>query len=116
MPSEDQAARGVAVQAVRKRWLTRQPEAQGVKIVLEARSAFRTGMNRDAGRLVENEHHPVAIDEPRCRFFRGHGRKWYAAKGRVRIGRPWEVFSVGGGRGEEGEVRLHAPLVRRRGP
>ena len=86
MPPEHQAARGVAVEAVRERRLARQAEAQGVKIVLEARAAFRTGVNSDAGGFVEHEHHPVSVEQPRCRFFRRHGEKWYANIGCARIG------------------------------
>ena len=87
MPSEHQTARGVAVEPMRKRGPARQAEAQGVKIILEARAAFRPGMNGDAGGLIENEHQPVAIEEPRSCFFRRHGKKWYGSIGRARIGR-----------------------------
>ena len=86
MPSEHQAARRVAIEPVGERGLPGQAEAQGVKIVLEARSAFRTGVNSDAGWLIENEHHSVAIEQPRCCFFQRHGEKWYANIGRARIG------------------------------
>jgi hypothetical protein len=44
-------------------------------------------VNSDAGGLVENKHHPVAVEEPRYRFFRRHGEKWYGSIGRARIGR-----------------------------
>ena len=87
MPSEHQTARGVAVEPMRKRGLARQAEAQGVEIILEARAAFRPGMNGDAGGLIENEHEPVAIEEPLSCFFRRHGKKWYGSIGRARIGR-----------------------------
>ena len=96
MPSEHQAARGVAVEAVRERGLARQAEAQGVEIVLEARAAFRPGVNGDAGGLVEHEHHPVAVEQPRCCFFRRHGEKWYARhRPRAHRGGAQEVVSVG---------------------
>ena len=85
MPSEHQAARGVAVKAVRERRLARQAKAQGVKIVLEARAALRTGVNSDAGGFIEHEHHPVSVKQPRCRFFRRHGKKWYPNIGRAGI-------------------------------
>ena len=87
MPSEHQTARCVAVEPMRKRRPARQAEAQGFKIILEARAAFRSRMNGDAGGFIENEHHPVAIEEPRCCFFRGHGKKWYGSIQGARIGR-----------------------------
>src|SRR6185437_2026174 len=87
MAPEDEAARGVAVEPMREGGPARQAEAQRVEIVLEARAALGAGMNGDAGRLVENEHHPVSVDEPRSCFFRGHGKAWYASIGRARIGR-----------------------------
>ncbi len=85
MPSEHEAAGGVAVEPMRKRRPSRQAEAQGVKVVLEARAAFRPGVNGDAGWLIENEHHPVAIEEARSCFFRRHGKKWYGSIGRAGI-------------------------------
>ena len=87
MPPEHQAACGVAVEPVRKRGPARQAEAQGVKIILEARAAFRPGMDGDASGLIEDEHEPVAIEEPLSCFFRRHGKKWYGSIGRARIGR-----------------------------
>src|SRR3984957_11471194 len=85
MPSEHEAAGGARVEPMRKRRPSRQAEAQGVKVVLEARAAFRPGVNGDAGGLIENEHHPVAIEEPRSCFFRRHGKKWYGSIGRAGI-------------------------------
>jgi hypothetical protein len=67
--------------------IPRQAEAQGVEIVLKARAAFRTGVNGDSGGLIEDEHEPVAIEEPFSCFFRRHGKKWYGSIGRARIGR-----------------------------
>src|SRR5579863_4095326 len=61
--AENEAARGLAVEPMRERRLSRQAEPQGVKIVLEARAALRAPMNRDARRLVEDQHQPVAIEE-----------------------------------------------------
>ena len=87
MPSEHQAARGVAVEPMGEGGPARQAESQGFEIILEARAAFWPGMNGDAGGLIENEYHPVAIEEPRCCFFRRHGEKWYGSIGRARIGR-----------------------------
>ncbi len=88
MPSEHQAARGVAIEPMRKPRPARQAEAQGVKIILEARAAFRPGVNGDSGGFIENEHQPVAVEKPRSCFFRRHGKKWYGSIGRPRIGRP----------------------------
>ena len=87
MAPEHQAARSVAVEPMGKRGPARQAEAQGVKIILEARAAFRPGMDGDSGGLIEDEHQPVAIEEPRSCFFRRHGKKWYGSIGRARIGR-----------------------------
>jgi len=88
MPSQNQTACGVSVEPVRERRIARQAEAQGVKIVLEARAAFRPRVNGDAGGLIEDEHEPVAIEEPLSCFFRRHGKKWYGSIGRPGIGRP----------------------------
>ena len=88
MTSEHQTAGGVAVQPMGERGIARQAEAQGVKIILEARAAFRPGVNGDASGLIENEHQPVAIEEALSCFFRRHGKKWYGSIGRSRIGRP----------------------------
>jgi hypothetical protein len=44
-------------------------------------------MDGDARGLIENEHEPVAIEEPRSCFFRRHGEKWYGSIRRARIGR-----------------------------
>ena len=87
MAPEHQAARGVAVEPMRKGWPARQAKAQGVEVILKARAALRTGVNRDSRGLVENENHPVAVEEPRYRFFRHHGETWYGAIGCAPIGR-----------------------------
>ena len=76
-----------ALKALRAR-LKPSAEAQGVKIILEARAAFRAGVDGDSGGLIEDEHEPVAIEEPLSCFFRRHGKKWYGSIGRSRIGRP----------------------------
>ena len=87
MPSEHQTAGGVPVEPMRKRGPARQAEAQRVEIILEARAAFRPGVNGDASGLIEDEHQPVAIEEPLSCFFRRHGEKWYGSIRRARIGR-----------------------------
>ena len=86
MPSEHQAACGVAVEPMRKGGIARQAEAEGVKIILKARAALRPGMDGDSGGLIKNEHEPVAIEESLSCFFRRHGKKWYGSIGRARIG------------------------------
>ena len=87
MASEHQTAGGVAIEPMRKRGPARQAEAQRVEIILEARAAFRSGMDGDARGLIENEDEPVAIEEPLSCFFRRHGKKWYGSIGRASIGR-----------------------------
>ena len=91
MASEHQTAGGVAIEPMRKRGPARQAEAQRVEIILEARAAFRSGMDGDARGLIENEHEPVAIEEPLSCFFRRHGKKWYGSIGRASIGRRGRV-------------------------
>ena len=73
MAPEHQAARGVAVEAMGERRLARQAEAQGVEIVLEVGAALGAAMDRDPGRLVDDQHQPVAIEQPRSCFFGRHG-------------------------------------------
>ena len=109
MSSEHQTTRRVAVEPMRKPGLARQAEAQGVKIILEARAAFRPGMNGDAGGLIENEHQPVAIEEARSCFFRRHGEKWYGSIGRPGIGRREGFVSL-----EENDENKGNPACMRR--
>ncbi len=71
--AEHQAAGGVAVEPVRQRRRARQAEAQRVEIVLQARPALRPAMHREAGRLVDHQHQPVAIEQARQHLFRCHG-------------------------------------------
>jgi fused signal recognition particle receptor len=87
MAPEHQTAGGVSIEPMRKRGPARQAEAQRVEIILEARPAFRPGMDGDARGLIENEDEPVAIEEPLSCFFRRHGKKWYGSIGRATIGR-----------------------------
>jgi len=61
--SEHKASGGVLVEAVRERREARQAEPQGVEIVLEARSAFRSAMHRKAGRLVDDQHQAVPVED-----------------------------------------------------
>jgi hypothetical protein len=70
---EHQAARRVAIEPVHEGGVARQTEAQRRKIIFETFTALRAAMNRDPGRLVDDEHQPVAIEKPREQFFPGHG-------------------------------------------
>ena len=81
MAPEHQAAGGVTIEPMGERGLARQAEAERVEIVLEARAPFRPGVNGDAGGLIEDKHHPVAVEEAASCFFRGHGKKWYGSVG-----------------------------------
>ena len=70
--AEHQATGGIAVEPVRQRRRPRQPEAQGIEMVFEALAAVRAAMHREPCRLVDHQHQPVAIQEPRHHLFRGH--------------------------------------------
>src|SRR5882724_1617894 len=48
----------------------REAVAQGVEPVLQARPSFRAAMHREAGRLVDHQHQPVAIEHARENFLR----------------------------------------------
>src|SRR5580704_11810161 len=41
-------------------------------MVFDALAAVRTAMHGEACRLVDHQHQPVAIEEPRHHLFRGH--------------------------------------------
>src|SRR3984885_6967973 len=83
--AKDQAARGVFVEPVRQRRRARQAETQRVEVVLDAfvlvARVRRPGGYRPAPRLVDYEHQPVAVEEPRHHLFGGHvcllGRNGY---------------------------------------
>src|ERR1700722_4036943 len=70
--AEHQAAGGVAVEPMRQRRRPRQPEAQRVEMVFEARAAVRAAMHRKPRRLVDHQHQAVAIQQPRHHLFRDH--------------------------------------------
>ena len=84
MAPEHEAARGVAVEPVGERGLARQAEAQRVEIVLEARAALRPVVDGDSGGLVEDQHQPVAVEQPRSCFFGRHGSDMLGAARRAR--------------------------------
>jgi fused signal recognition particle receptor len=108
MAPQHQAAGGVAVEPMRERRLARQAEAERVEIILEARAPFRTGVNRDAGGLIEDKHHPVAIEEAASCFFRGHGKKWYGNVGRAHRGGFEESFAL-----DDNDRKAKPGLIRR---
>ncbi len=64
MAAEHQTAAGVAVEPMRQGRRPRQTEAQRVEPGFEIGAAARTGMHRDAGRLIDDQHQPVAIEHP----------------------------------------------------
>src|SRR5262249_20108411 len=78
--AEHQATRRIAIKPVRERRCPRQPEAQRVEMVFQAFAAFRTLVDRKAGRLVDNEHEPIAVDEARYHLFRCHGETAITAR------------------------------------
>jgi hypothetical protein len=53
--------------------VARQAEAQGMEILLKVFAALWATMDRDSGGLVDDKHHPVAIEKPGEQFFVGHG-------------------------------------------
>ena len=75
MAAEHQAAAGIAIEPVRQLRPIRQAEAQAVQQALEVRPALGAGMHREAGRLVEDQHQRVAIQETRVQLLGAHGGK-----------------------------------------
>ena len=69
---EHQAARRVAIEPVHEGGVARQTKAQRRKIIFDIFAAFRAAMDRDPGRLVDDQHQPVAIEKPRDQLFPGH--------------------------------------------
>ena len=67
-----QASGCIAIEPVRQGGVARQAEAQGMEIILKIFTPFGAAMNRDSGWLVDDEHHPVAIKQPREQFFFSH--------------------------------------------
>ena len=72
VPSEDEASRGVLVEAVGERRRPRQAIAQVVEPVFEAGAALRPAMHRQAGGLVEHQHQAVAVKHAAKHCFRTH--------------------------------------------
>ena len=63
----DEAAGGVAVEPMGERRRARQAEAQRVEMILEIVAALGAAMHGQAGRLVDDEHQPVAVEQARER-------------------------------------------------
>ncbi len=72
MAAQHQAARRVAIEPMRERRYPRQAEAQRVEIILKARTAFGSAMHGEAGRLVDDQHQPVAVEHAGHHLFRCH--------------------------------------------
>ena len=73
-PAEHQAARRVAIEPMRQGGVARQAKAQRREIILDIFAAFRAAMDRDPGRLVDDQHQPVAIKKARGQLFCRHGQ------------------------------------------
>src|SRR5262245_45626766 len=72
MPTKHQATGGVAIEPVRQCRRTWQPESQRVEKVFEGLAALRPPVDRQARRLVNDQHHPVAIEQAGEHLFRCH--------------------------------------------
>ena len=73
MAAKHEAPGGIAVEPVRQRRRARQSEPQRVEMVFQALAAFGTAMHGETCRLVDHQHEPIAVQEPRHHLFRGHG-------------------------------------------
>ena len=108
MSSEHETTGRLAIEPMGERWLSRQAEAQRFEIVLEAGAALRPAMHGDAGRLVEDEHQSVAVEQPRSCFFGRHGDIGYREEPRPqRAGDKDDVLS------EDAEKTAKPSLMRR---
>ena len=80
MPSEHEATRGIAIEAMRQNGRARQTEAQRIERGFQIGSTFGTAMHRQPGRLVDHQHQPVAMKHPREDLvggqFRNIGAVW----------------------------------------
>jgi hypothetical protein len=63
MPAQDEAARCVLVQPMRQLRQPRQTEAQRIEQCGQVRATLGAGMHGKPRRLVEDEHHGVAVEE-----------------------------------------------------
>ena len=77
MAAENEAAGCIAVEPVRQCRGARQPKTQRIEVVFQGFPApilavRRAAVHGHAGRLVDHQHQPVAIEEPRHHLFRSH--------------------------------------------
>ncbi len=70
--AEHEAAGGVAVEPMGERGPARQAEFQRLEALFQIFAAFGATMHGDARRLVDDQHHPVAVDEAGNDLFRVH--------------------------------------------
>ena len=105
--AQHQAAGGVAVEPVGEGGRVRQAEAQQRKPVLQMRTATRPGMDRDPGRLVDDQYQPVAVQHALDQLVRPHSlnlqrppaRCIAPACPRLRLGLPRPLAGEGRGGG-----------------
>src|SRR5207248_10709513 len=64
MPAEDEAATGVAVEAMSERRRMGQTETQLVKAAFEIRTTAGSAMHGNPRRLVDDQYQTVAIEHP----------------------------------------------------
>ena len=71
MASEHEAAGGVAVEPMGQHRRPRQAEAQRVERGFQIGAALGAAMHRQARRLVDHQHQPVAMEHAGLDFFGG---------------------------------------------
>ena len=71
MPPKNEAAGGILVEPVGQHRRPRQAEPQMIEGGFQIGAALRPAMHRQARRLVDNKHQPVAVEHARQDFFRG---------------------------------------------
>ena len=72
MTPQNETARGLPVQPMGERGPARQAEAQRVEMILQGAAALGSAMHGHAGGLVNDQHQPVAVQDPRHHLFRCH--------------------------------------------
>ena len=72
MTAKHKTSGGIAVEPVRERRRTRQPEPQCIEMVLQALAALWALVHGQSGGFVDNQHQTVAIKEPLRYLFRSH--------------------------------------------
>ena len=81
MAPKHEASGSVLVEAMCQGRRARQAEPQDVEIVLEARSPFRSAMNREPGGLVDNQHQAIAIKHASQHIVGSNLFKWHDETG-----------------------------------